>query len=60
MMSTVNATVPFGALRRRRNELEYPERPGDDATNEEASEAVENVQKIITAAEGLLGQLGLF
>lgn len=50
----------FGALRRRRNELEYPERPGDDATNEEASEAVKNAQAIITDAEGLLGQLGLF
>ncbi len=50
----------FGALRRRRNELEYPERPGDDATVEEASEAVENAQAIITAAEGLLDQLGLF
>ncbi len=50
----------FGALRRRRNELEYPERPGDDATSDEASEAVENAQAIITVAEGLLGQLGLF
>lgn len=28
----------FGALRRRRNELEYPERPGDDATTDEAAE----------------------
>ena len=50
----------FGALRRRRNELEYPERPGDDATTDEAVEAVENAQAIITAAEGLLDQLGLF
>ncbi len=50
----------FGALRRRRNELEYPERPGDDATNEEATEAVENAGAIITAAQGLLDQLGLF
>ncbi len=50
----------FGALRRRRNELEYPDRPGDDATSDEASEAVENAQAIITATEGLLGQLGLF
>lgn len=50
----------FGALRRRRNELEYPERPGDDATNDEASEAVDNAREIITAAEGLLDQLGLF
>lgn len=50
----------FGALRRRRNELEYPERPGDDATNEEASEAVENAAAIVNAAQGLLEQLGLF
>lgn len=50
----------FGALRRRRNELEYPERPGDDATGEEAREAVESAEAIITAAEALLHQLGLF
>lgn len=50
----------FGALRRRRNELEYPERPGDDATDEEASQAVENAGAIIMAAKGLLDQLGLF
>lgn len=50
----------FGALRRRRNELEYPERPGDDATVDEATESVEYSQAIITAAEGLIEQLGLF
>ena len=50
----------FGALRRRRNELEYPERPGDDATVEEAGESVEHSRAIITAAEGLIEQLGLF
>jgi len=50
----------FGALRRRRNELEYPERPDDDATSDEASEAVKNAQTIITAAAGLIEQLGLF
>ena len=50
----------FGALRRRRNELEYPERPGDDATTEEANNASENAGAIITAAQGLLDQLGLF
>jgi len=50
----------FGALRRRRNELEYPERPDDDATIEEATEAVNDAQAIITAADGLLDQLGLF
>lgn len=50
----------FGALRRRRNEWEYPERPGDDATTEEAIEAVDHALAIVTAAEGLLDQLGLF
>jgi len=50
----------FGPLRRRRNELEYPERPGDDATIDEANEAVENAQAIVIAAEGLIEQLGLF
>lgn len=50
----------FGALRRRGNELEYPERPGDGATAEEATESVEHAQTIITAAAGLLDQLGLF
>lgn len=50
----------FGALRRRRNELEYPERPGDEATGEEAREAVETAQTMIEAANGLLDQLGLF
>lgn len=50
----------FGALRRRRNELEYPDVPGDDATSEEASDAVGNAQAIVSAAEELLDQLGLF
>jgi len=50
----------FGALRRRRNELEYPERPGDDATAEEATEAVDQARAILAAAQGLLDQLGLF
>ena len=50
----------FGALRRRRNELEYPERPGDDATVDEARESVEHARAMVTAANGLLDQLGLF
>jgi len=50
----------FGALRRRRNELEYPQRPGDDASTDEATEAVEDAQEIITAAQGLLDRLSLF
>jgi len=50
----------FGALRRRRNELEYPERPGDDATVQEAADSVERAGAIIAAAEGLIGQLAIF
>ena len=50
----------FGALRRRRNELEYPERPGEESTADEAGEAVANAEQIIIAARGLLDQLGLF
>lgn len=50
----------FGALRRRRNELEYPERPGDSATVEEVNESIENAQAIVRAAEGLMEKLGLF
>jgi hypothetical protein len=50
----------FGALRRRRNELEYPERPGDDASVAEAAEAVDHGEAIVTAAESLIEQLGLF
>lgn len=50
----------FGSLRRRRNELEYPERPGDEATAEEASEAVGQAEEIVASARELLDQLGLF
>ena len=50
----------FGSLRRRRNELEYPERPGDYATVDEANESIKNAQAIVTAAQGLIVQLGLF
>lgn len=50
----------FGALRPRRNELEYPERPGDDATQDEAGEAIENAEAILAAAQGLIDQLGRF
>lgn len=38
----------FGALRRRRNELEYPDRPDDEANAHEAIEAVDNAEEIIT------------
>ena len=50
----------FGALRRRRNELEYPQAPGDEATVDEARESIDHAAAMITAADGLLNQLGLF
>ena len=40
---------PFGALRRRRNELEYPHLPADTATSEEAEQAAGTAQSLITA-----------
>lgn len=50
----------FGYLRRRRNELEYPQRPGDDATATEAVNAIDEAAAIIDAAQLLIDQLGLF
>ncbi|MFZ2175218.1 MAG: hypothetical protein WAW17_14550 [Rhodococcus sp. (in: high G+C Gram-positive bacteria)] len=50
----------FGAMRRRRNELEYFKRPGDFATRDEAEESIESAQTITDAAEALIDQLGLF
>jgi hypothetical protein len=51
---------PFGALRRRRNELEYPHLPADTATSEEAEQAAETAHRLITAAGKLLPQLSFF
>lgn len=51
---------PFGTLRRRRNELEYPHLPSDAATPEEAEQAAATAQRIITAAGKLLPQLSFF
>jgi hypothetical protein len=51
---------PFGALRRRRNELEYPHLPADTATPEEAGQAAGTAQRLITAAGKLLPQLFFF
>ena len=51
---------PFGVLRRRRNELEYPHMPSETASAEEASEAAETVQQLISAATQLLSQMTFF
>jgi len=51
---------PFGILRRRRNELEYPHLPADTASAEEAEQAAKTAQRLITAAGTLLPQLSFF
>lgn len=50
----------FGALRRRRHELEYPVTPGGDASHAEAVEAIEVVEEIVEAAQLLLPELDSF
>ena len=51
---------PFGILRRRRNELEYPHLPADTATSKEAEQAARTAHGLITAAGRLLPQLAFF
>ncbi|MEU4234081.1 hypothetical protein AB0F17_58245 [Nonomuraea sp. NPDC026600] len=50
----------FGALRRRRNEIEYPLRPGDDVGVDEAAEAIAATRLLIDAAGKLVPNLSLF
>jgi len=50
----------FGVLRKRRNELEYPEYPDAEATIEEAEESLDLAAGIISSAERLLPELGFF
>jgi hypothetical protein len=50
----------FAALRRRRNELEYPHLPTDTATADEAQQAAETAERLIAAADQLLSQLSFF
>jgi hypothetical protein len=51
---------PFGVLRRRRNELEYPHLPADTASAEEAEQAAMTAQRLIAATGTLLPQLSFF
>jgi hypothetical protein len=51
---------PFGDLRRRRNELEYPRHPADRASEDEARQAIEVARQLIRAAEALIQQLSFF
>jgi HEPN domain-containing protein len=50
----------FGGLRRRRNELEYPLYPSEEASAAEAAEALETASDVIGAVAGLLPNLGFF
>ncbi|WP_084963605.1 hypothetical protein [Thermoactinospora rubra] len=51
---------PFGVMRRRRNELEYPVYPDEAVDHEEAEQAVAAADAIIDAAHRIVGHLGLF
>jgi hypothetical protein len=50
----------FGALRRQRNELEYPTLATDTLTSSDADTAVVITNKLIDAAERMLPHLGIF
>lgn len=51
---------PYAVMRRRRNELEYPEFPDETVESEEAANAISSAKGIIDAAGKLLEHLGLF
>jgi len=51
---------PFGALRRRRNELEYPTGPGESTTYAEAQRAIQDAQGLLQAAQQLMPTLSIF
>jgi len=50
----------FGAMRRRRNELEYPTGPGETTTHEEALRAIQDAEALLQAAQQLLPTLSIF
>jgi HEPN domain-containing protein len=50
----------FGGLRRRRNELEYPLYPTEQASAAEAAETLKTAGEIIDAASKLVPNLGFF
>lgn len=51
---------PYAVMRRRRNELEYPEFPDETVEQEEAAQAIASASVIISAASKLLEHLGFF
>jgi hypothetical protein len=50
----------FGGLRRRRNELEYPLYPSEEASTDEATEAIKTAAEIADAVAQILPNLGFF
>jgi acetylornithine deacetylase/succinyl-diaminopimelate desuccinylase-like protein len=52
--------APYGGLRRRRNEVEYPSHPDEHVDPKEASEAINIAESLIESAEKLLPHLQLF
>lgn len=50
----------FGAMRRRRNELEYPSGPGESTSAGEAAQSIEDAQHLLDSAQRLMPMLGLF
>jgi hypothetical protein len=50
----------FGAMRRRRNELEYPSGPGETTTPDEAIVAIADAERLHRAAQQLLTTLSIF
>lgn len=50
----------FGALRRRRHELEYPTGPGEATNQQEAADAIADARAVLDAARLLITTLGLF
>ena len=51
---------PFGAMRRRRNELEYPTGPGETTTYAEAQRAIQDAEGLLQAAKQLMPTLSIF
>lgn len=51
---------PFGAMRRRRNELEYPSGPAGATTHDEVHKAIKDAEGLLLAAQQLLPTLSMF
>jgi len=55
-----NGFRSFGAMRRRRNELEYPTGPGETPAHDEAQRAIQDAEALFQAAQQLLPTLTIF